>query len=134
MESCPHLPLPAVKLADRTDLSRGTRQRINRRRASLISASEAVLALNVASGSCKSLGLALSAATHLIQSRTQSAVLDDIFASVIMHEAAKGRESEEALRALLRADSVYEQASPGEFKSYASDCVTLPMCGKFDCT
>ena len=39
------LQLPAVELAARIDLYRGTRQRINHRRAPNISVSEAVLAL-----------------------------------------------------------------------------------------
>ena len=51
-----------------------------------------------------------------------------------MHEPANGRESKEALRALLRAGSVYEHASTNELKSCASDCVALTMCGKRYCT
>lgn len=114
------LPLHAVEPAARTDLSRGTRQHTNRRRASQTSASEAVLALSVASGSCKSSDLASSAATHLTPSRTQSAVLEDIFLLLLKCTNLQ--------RVVSR-----KKPSAGELKSYARDCVALPMCGKLDC-
>jgi len=121
-------PLPMAAVVGpppRRSLGRGARQRVCRRRAIAGAVNECVEALNVAAngGDHASRGFATRSRTN----PAQKGVLDRVW-SLRNHRPVAGPdfEPEAALRALLQADSRYDEGSAGGLATYGSGEASLP--------
>ena len=123
------LPMPCQpEVAARSGLSRGTRQRIQRRRAAAATALDAVQALNsLALGGDLDSRRAPFGADVGASRAQQCSVRDVLAAAAEPPEHGPEFESEAALRTLLRVGSSYDDSgSTGQIADFSRGTVSLP--------
>ena len=117
------MPVPEVEALQKKGLSRGTRQRIAHRRAFQSARAESVIAFNSLMRSAENTPdeTLMDRATAI-----QQDVLDHIAVCQTSFAPCAEVTSEEALRALLRTDSVYDQGSVTKVACFREGKVSLP--------